>query len=56
MGGVSFVNMKIITAYWVLALTLITARSEQLSSSNTVEMNALKKALVDAHTGAFLNQ
>jgi thiol-disulfide isomerase/thioredoxin len=52
-GGVSFVNMKIITAFFVLALAIITARSEQLLSSNTVEMNALKKALIDAHTAFY---
>jgi len=42
--------MKIITA--LLALAVITGHSEQLSS-NAIEMEALKKALVDAHTAFF---
>jgi thiol-disulfide isomerase/thioredoxin len=45
--------MKIITALLVLALAALTGHCEQLSSSNAVEMNALKKALVDAHTAYY---
>ena len=45
--------MKSITAILVLALAVFTGRPEPLMSSNAVEMNALKKALIDAHTAFY---
>ncbi len=45
--------MKIITTLLVLALAVITVHSEQLSSSNTVEMIALRKAVDDAYTSYY---
>ena len=42
--------MKIITVLQVLALAIITVHSEPPPSSDAIQMNALKKALVDAFT------
>lgn len=45
--------MKTISTFLVLVLAVITVHSEHLSSSNLVEVNALKMALVDAHTAFY---